>query len=171
MKKIQANIQGYSGKSTSLFAMFDEENEVLLIAVEKNHEPRKKDCILISNDRREDYDVFFDETKIKDAISAYYKLKSKLAPDGESNSLTIANKAARADPSSHIEQDGIGPSGMEYRVSENASNCTIATLAICHYVFEATSINDCLEMSSLLNDYYDDESALNDLLAGGAVTI
>lgn len=153
MLMIQANIFGFSGKPCSVFGVYDEKDEILLIAKFTDLKERQKDCLLISSDKHAPYDSYFDPEKLSQGITSYQYLKSKKASDGVSQCLVFGANARNADPSSYIQLDSVDDSGMKYRVSMDATNCAIATLAMCKYVESTFAINDALNMMDELNAF------------------
>lgn len=161
MIQLQANISGFSGKPSTVFAAFDEDAGILVIAVATEKAPRREGCILISTEHREDRDSLFLDTDLKKAISAYYGLKGRQAADGSSACLRFTERAMRADPAGAIESDGVDMNGAVYRIAAGASNAQIGALAVCSYVERYGSISDVVGMADQLLE----------LLSGKAITI
>ncbi|MCY1521711.1 hypothetical protein D9M68_565360 [compost metagenome] len=161
MIQLQANIGGYSGKPASVFAALDEDTGILVIAAAVDRVPRREGCVLISNELRADRDSLFQDADLKRAIGAYFTVKGRVAGDGRSACLRFSERAARADPSSAIESDGVDMSGPMYRVAPEASNMQVAALAVCAYAERSGAISDAMDMA--------DE--LLELLSGQAITI
>lgn len=161
MLQIQANISGYFGKPASVFAGFDEETGILVVAKLSDQIPRRDSCILISSDGRSDRDSLFSNADLEGSITDYFKIKGRIASDGVSGCLRITDGAMRSDPVSAIEKDGIDASGPRYRVASEASNYQIGVLAICRYVSKIGAISDSISMADKLAG----------LLSGRAITI
>lgn len=161
MIQIQANISGYSGRPSTVYAAMDEGVGIVAIVAATEAASRRNDCFLIANDARADRDSLFSDSDLREAISAYYWLRGQMAPDGRSACLQFGDRAVKADPSSAIEKDGVDIHGPMYRISADASNAQIAALAICGYAARHGAVSDALDMC--------DE--LLDLLSGSVVTI
>jgi len=161
MIQLQANIGGFSGKPATVFAAFDEDAGILVIAVATDKAPRREGCIVIATEQREDRDSLFQDADLKKAITAYYTLKGRQAADGSSACLRFAERAMRADPAGAIESDGVDMNGAVYRIAAGASNAQIGALAVCSYVERYGAINDAVKMGDQLLD----------LLSGRAITI
>lgn len=161
MIQIQANISGYSGRPSTVLAALDEDSGVLVIARAVERIPRRDGCLLIESDRRADRDSLFEPGHLREAIGSYYTLKARRAADGRSDALRFSEPAMLADPSSHIESDGVDMNGAVYRVSPGATNASVAALAICYYAERSSAISDTVEMAEQLRI----------LLSGGSVTI
>lgn len=161
MIQVQANIGGFAGKPSSVFAAFDEDAGILVVAAAVDKAPRREGCILISTERRDDRDSLFQDGDLKQAIGAYFALKGRVADDGRSSCLRFTERAMRADPASTIESDGVDMSGPMYRIAAGASNAQIGALAVCGYVMRYGAINDAAGMADQLLD----------LLSGRAITI
>lgn len=161
MIQIQANITGFAGRPQTVLGALDEETGILVVAAVTDVISRRDGCVLIETNPRADRDSLFAYEDLKDAISAYYELKGNVAADGKSACLRFTERAMRADPAGGIELDGIDVSGPLYRISPEAGNAQIGTLAICRYARGFGAISDTLGMA-------DD---LVRLMAGEAVTI
>lgn len=153
-KIIQANISGYLGKATSLFAIYDSDSGVLLISKQaKDFQKRTgEDCILISNIPRTDNDFYIDESMILESIQAYYRLKNGFTEDNKTPLLVISNKVGGADPQSCIEINGVNGTGMDYRIAPDIKNVQIAVLTMCLYVTRLEIVDDMFDMFETLND-------------------
>lgn len=146
-QKIQANIKGFHGKPNSVFGALDLDTGILVISkISLKPLPRVKDCLLITNDSKEDHDSVFDEKELNQAINAYYKLKGSVATDGVTSCLAFSDKARGADLGTGIEIDGVGNKGMEYRISQSITNSQVAVLAMCAYADKQRSIGEAVEM-------------------------
>lgn len=158
-KKLQANIEGFNGKPTSLFGVIDTDTGVLNIVMAAKVRQSKKDgCVLISNALKAECDFTFNESVFKDAISSYYRLKRGVANDNLTPLLIISPKVGSSDPSSAIELNGVSDSGMDYRISAEISNLQLAVLAMCLYVEKSRTVDECFvmfdELQSLLDGNY-----------------
>ncbi|MDF0605398.1 hypothetical protein HZU77_007005 [Neisseriaceae bacterium TC5R-5] len=151
MIQIQATFSGYSGRPCSLFSVYDPAARILVISLEAAYrETREPACVVISNDRHIPRDVLFSDEHLLEAISAYYTLKQGVAADGQSRCLDFDEDAMRANPESHLEQDGIDTNGPRYRLNDGVTCCHIATLATCWYVLRADTITQTLDMAAWL---------------------
>lgn len=152
MLKIQANIQGYMGKPTTVLAALDEETGILVVAKSVPMIARFEDSFLIAADHHADRDSLFTDSDLAGAISGYFKLKGSVAEDGVTSCLRFRELAATADPAAVIEHDGVDVSGPKYRIAPDASNAHIATLAICAYAARHTAIDDTLSLADDIMD-------------------
>lgn len=150
------------GKPASLFGVIDTETGVLnIVMAASSRKDRQKDCILISNGHKANCDFAFDESKFKDAISSYYRLKGGFAEDNKTPLLMISPKVGSSDPSSSIELNGVSDSGMDYRIAPEISNLQLGVLAMCLYVDQDSKVSDCLDM----------HDEISELMLGNWVTV
>jgi hypothetical protein len=165
MIPIQATIVGYSGKPCTLFAAYDEDAEVLTIVHGGDHRRDRRDsCMVITNDLNIERDSLFKEDDFASAIAAYFSLKDGAAQDGKSSRLVFTDQAARTNPSSNIEKDGMDANGPKYRL-QDITNLQVAVLATCWYASsKAKTINTMLDFADQLRD-------LDILSQGGIITI
>lgn len=135
MIPIQTSISGYQGKPATVFSGYDPESRILVVSVESVFRPeRQAQCLVIANDETLfPRDVLFTDDCLPDAISAFYALHSGTAADSVSPRLVFDEKAARCNPTSGIERDGLSESGYKYRISDTMSNAQMAVLATCWY--------------------------------------
>lgn len=161
-QKIQANIEGFLGKPVSLFGVIDTDTGVLnVVKAAVKRQAKRDDCVFISNTLKADCDFAFDETKFKDAIASYFRLKGGMAEDEMTPLLIISGKVGSADPKSALEMDGVSESGMDYRIAADISNMQMAVLAMCLYAEKSKVTGECLEMFD----------SLSTILAGGWLTV
>jgi len=162
MIKIQATFSGYGGRPCTLFSAIDPETNVLVISVEVDYQPsRRDDCIVITNVTNIPRDSLFSESDMSPAISAFYSLKAGVATDNASPRLVISDRAARANPESSIEKDGIDGTGARYRIADGVTCSQIAALATCLYASNAGTIESAVAM---MED-------LESLMRGDVITI
>ncbi|PAU79217.1 hypothetical protein [Halomonas salipaludis] len=161
MIELQANIAGYAGRPATVFAAYDEDTGILVVAASVDLRPRRPGCVLIETETRADRDSLFAYTDLREAITAYYDLKGSVASDGRSARLRFAERAMRADPAGGIEMDGVDVTGPLYRISPDTGNAQVGALALCRYVKRYSAVADVVNMA-------DD---LNNLLSGRVVTI
>lgn len=162
MIKIQATFIGYGGLPCSLFSAIDPETNILAISAESDYRiERRDDCIVITNDTNIPRDSLFIDSEMMQAISAFYTLKAGVAVDGASPRLVISDRAARSNPESAIEKDGIDTSGPKYRISDSVTCAQIAALATCLYAINADTIERAIAMTE----------AFEEIAVGGLITI
>lgn len=161
MIQLQANITGFAGRPTTVLGAYDEESGVLVVAAVVGAIPRREGCMLIETDASADRDSLIDYTDLKEAITAYYDMRGRIANDGKTACVRFMERAIRADPAGGIEMDGVDVTGPIYRISPEASNAQVGALALCRYCRQHSAISDSVGMA--------DELA--QLLAGHAVTI
>lgn len=141
MIPIQANSVGFSGRPATLYSAYDGGAMVLAIAVSADFSSeRYKGSVLITNSSNAERDALFTDKDIKDAVEAYYALKTGVAADGKSTRLTFGDRAANADPGSAIERDGVDSSGFKYRIAETISCAQVAALMACWYVIKKADV-------------------------------
>lgn len=138
MKALQINITGFNGFPSSLLCAYDDALDFLIISkeVDKFNENKiKDDYIFITNSpRTATRDFLFKTEYFNDAISAYYNRKNDRTYDNKQK-LHFSEKANRANPEAHLENDGFDDKGKpKYRLQENISNVQVATLVACYYV-------------------------------------
>lgn len=151
MIQIQATFIGYGGRACSLFSAIDEDSNVLVVSAEVEYRTTRRDgCIVITNNHDIPHDSFFSDSDIKDAISAFYLLKTGLATDNNSPRLVFSERAARSNPEQSIEKDGIDYNGPRFRISEGVTCGQIAALATCLHASRANTIRDTLNMADTL---------------------
>ena len=152
MRQLQATIGGFSGRPQSVFAALDDATGILVVAAISEARPRREGCIVIHSDSRADRDGVFDpEEHLKDAIRAYYALREDVAEDGKSAKLRFSERAMFADPAGIIETDGFDARGPKYRVSPEARNAQVATLALCRFARLQQTMADVVEMAGTLD--------------------
>lgn len=151
MIQIQATFIGYGGRACSLFSAVDEDSNVLVVSAEVDYRTVRRDgCIVITNNPDIPRDSLFSDSDIKDAISAFYSLKTGLAADNRSPRLVFSERAARSNPEQSIEKDGVDYNGPRFRISEGVTCGQIAALATCLYASRANTIRDTLNMADEL---------------------
>jgi hypothetical protein len=162
MQPIQANIGGFSGQPSTVFAAYDPEAQRLTVAATRAlHKARREGCLVIGNIPGVEQDVAFADDQIRAAIDAWQGLRFDVGEDGAAR-LIYSERARRADPASVIEPDGLTERGRQYRLAENATNEHVATLAVCLWAFHAGQRATIVDTVSAMVD---------ELLAGGVVTI
>lgn len=150
---IQANIEGFLGKPTSLYGVIDTETGVLtVVKAATKRQGRRDNCVLISNTMKADCDFAFSETQFKEAIASYFRLKGGMAEDEMTPLLIISGKVGSADPKSALELDGVSESGMDYRIAPDISNLQMAVLSMCLYAEKAKVTDECLGMFGELDE-------------------
>lgn len=154
MREFQASLEGYSGRPVSVFAAFDEDSGVLVVAAVTDPMARRPGCFLICADSRADRDALFAREQLQEAITAYLTLKNR-------GGLRIGQRATGADPGSAIEVDGITLQGPVYRISPDATNAQMATVALCLHASRAGIVEDVVEMAGTMKR----------LIRGEAVTV
>jgi hypothetical protein len=133
MIQIQATIVGYGDLPATLFSSYDDEREVLAIAVEAEYrEERREGAIVVANDERLDRDSLFSDEHLREAIAAYFAMQKGVARGEAGSRLIFRDRAQRAVPS--VENDGYDESGPKWRVSPNIANVQVAALATAWYV-------------------------------------
>ena len=152
MIKIQATFIGYGGRACTLFSAIDPDSNVLVVSVESEYRPDRKDgCIVITNNTDIAHDNLFTDKDIKDSISAFFAFKTGFANDNKSQGLVLYERAARSNPEQSIEKDGMDQSGPRYRISEGVTCGQIAALATCLYASRSGTIGQSLDMFDALN--------------------
>ncbi|SEN72092.1 hypothetical protein [Nitrosomonas marina] len=150
--KIQSTFSGYGGGACTLFSLYDTDTNVLAIGVQAEfRKERRKDCIVITNDPDIDRDRLFTDDDIKAAISAFYALQQGVASNGKGSRLGFSETAARSNPTSSIEKDGIDVNGPRYRISENVTCGQMAALATCLHAIKAGKVDQMLGMADELS--------------------
>lgn len=162
MIPLQANIGRYAGRPSSVFGALDEDTGILVVATVADAGPRHPGCILIASDPREDRDALFGDADLLAGIRAYLEHRQRPAPDGQGTCLRFGPRAIRADPAAAIEQDGLDPNGPRYRVSADATNAQIGTLALCLQASRYVAMADTVAMA---------ESLTQILMRGGVITV
>lgn len=141
MIPIQATIISFLNKPSTVFAVYDTQNKILVISVEASYRRERRDnCIVITNDTSIDRDILFDAERMGQSVEAFYALKGGIATDSVSSRLVFADKAARANPTDSVEKDGIDQSGQNYRYSPDITNAKVASLAACWYAHSKASL-------------------------------
>lgn len=161
MIQLQANIAGFAGRPTTVLGAYDEDSGVLVVAAVVDAMPRRDGCMLIETNTSADRDSLIDYADLKDAITAYYAMRGRVADDGKTACVRFMERAIRADPAGGIEMDGVDVTGPIYRISPEASNAQVGALALCRYCEQHDAVSDAVGMA-------DD---LSRLLAGHTVTI
>lgn len=157
--KLQASFSGYQGKPATIFSVYDDESMILAISIEKEFtREAQPDCVIITNDSLQDYDVLFGEKQILEAIESYYAMVKGVAADGVTKRLIFSERAQRADPVTAIEVDGMNESGQRYRISPDMTCSQMAVMATAWYankkggLFErAMAFNDELKADDIAN--------------------
>ncbi|MCA0214700.1 MAG: hypothetical protein LCH79_16170 [Proteobacteria bacterium] len=124
---MRINIAGYAGEPATLYGAYDPGTDVLaIVKIAKEYEGGPRDGFLkITNQQRDAaFDGLFIEEETRDAILAFYDLQAlKL--------LNLQGDAARANPDSRIERDGMDEGGIKFKIHPDASNAQVAVLAAC----------------------------------------
>lgn len=124
--KMRINAAGYKGEPASLFAAYDPESDILLVAREAKYEGDQREGFLkITNQTRDKFsDALFTEDDTRAAITAYFELDAMRL-------VTLAATVQRCNPESKIERDGMDEHGMKYRIHLDISNAQVAVLFAC----------------------------------------
>jgi len=151
MNQIQATFTGYGGKACTLFSAYDSDAKMLIVGAEAAYRTDRRDgCIVLTNDSGLSRDSLFTDEDLKDAISAFFALKSGIAADGKSSRIAFGARASRANPEQSIEKDGIDASGPRFRISEGVTCAQVAALATCLYATRADTIERTVQMAHAL---------------------
>ena len=88
-------------------------------------ERRFGDAAAVSNNpETQARDVLFTDTDIRDAIADYFEFSGR-------GLLKVEADAARFDPASQIEADGVDEHGRKYRIATGMTNGQMSVLAMC----------------------------------------
>ena len=153
--QIQSSIMGFSRTPTSVYSIYDDEANYLVVIAEKEwRTTRFKECVLISDEELDDRDFLFNQQKVSDAINAYYDMVSL-------SSIEVKDSVARCNPDAGIEYDGLKEGGKIFRLSPDITNSQVAVLAACLFIKDNKKAKLSLDMA-------DD---LRDLMQGDVITI
>lgn len=148
MIQIQATITGYGGRACSLFSAFDTDAKVLIVGAEAEYRAqRRENCIVLTNDPEIQRDSLFSDADLRNAIAAFFSLKSGVAADGKSSRIAFSERAARSNPEQSIEKDGIDAGGPRFRVAEGVTCGQIAALATCLHALRADTVERTVKMA------------------------
>lgn len=124
---LRINIAGFAGSSCSLFAAYNPDRDLLLIAKESSeYEPGQREGFLkITNQVRDGaYDALFGDDQMEEAIKAYFDMESL-------GLLSLSQGVQRHNPGTKIERDGLSDTGMKYRISPDMTSGQVAVMAAC----------------------------------------
>lgn len=148
MIQIQTTITGYGGNPCTLFSAYDNESRVLAISAEASYRTQRRDgCVVLANSSDIARDGMFNPEDMKPAIAAFYALKAGISADGKTSRLVFSERAARANPESSIERDGIDASGERYRIAEGITCGQIAALVTCLHAMRGDAIERSVVMA------------------------
>lgn len=148
MIQVQSTFTGYGGRPCSLFSAYDPEARVLVVGAEADYRTQRRDgCIVLANDPAIPRDSLFTDADLKDAIAAFYALKSGVAADGKSPRLAFGDRASRANPDQAIENDGIDASGPRYRIADGVTCGQVAALATCLHALRSDTVERTVRMA------------------------
>lgn len=151
MRQIQATFVGYGGNPRTIFSAYDENADVLAIAVDVEYQRERRDgCIVLSNDKSIQWDDWFGPDEMQAGIHAFFEMKNGMAADARSSRITFSDRAIRANPEQSIERDGFDETGPRYRVSDGVTCAQVAVLATCIYALKVRAINDSMDMMTEL---------------------
>lgn len=121
--KIRVNCGGYQGKPVSVFAAYDPEYDVLVIARESEYETSPRDGFLRVTTRDADpaHDMVFTEDEVREAIGAFFEMEAM-------GLVKFAEGMSRLDPKHRIERDGMDERGAKFRFSPDIANGQVAVL-------------------------------------------
>jgi hypothetical protein len=172
---LQVSIAGYAGKPTTLLAGYNDDADILLIAKELPFQnDRREGSLVITNNQKIERDLLFTDDDFQESIYAFFSMRDGVGKDGKSQRLTFHDSAARSNPSSIIEKDGIDSNGQKYRISDTITCAQVATLAACIYAnAKATDVRNALDMADTLLNLNTSTSMyeLDKFLAGDGFTI
>lgn len=152
MIQVQATFSGFAGSPCSVFSMYDQAARMLVVGAEAQYRKDRRDgCVVITNDSSIDYNTLFSMDNLKDAIDAFFTLKTGVAGGGAASRLQFTERAARANPDSSIERDGIDATGPHYRVSDGITCGQMAVLATCLHATKADPIEGMLRMAKVFS--------------------
>ena len=148
MIAIQATFTGYGGSACTLFSAFDPDAKILVIGAETAYRAeRREGAIVLTNDPEISRDMLFGNDRLREAIEAYFALKSGVSADGKSPRIAFSERAARTNPAQAIEQDGIDTNGPRFRVSDGVTCGQIAALATCLHASKSNTIDRSVRMA------------------------
>lgn len=169
MIAIQTNIAGYEGKPCSLFSSYEQDTHILTVVAESAYNKQRRDgCILISNDKKSDYDSLFSEAQFARAIDDFFTLLNGVAADGRSSRILFHEKITRANPKTAIEKDGYSENGQKFRIDDKITNLQMAVLATCYY---ANSCADAIENALTMFDQLNTATDYQEFLIGEIFTV
>ena len=124
---MRVNCAGQQGQPVSLFAAYDPETDVIVIARESKYEVVPRDGFLrvTMRDADPEHDMVFTENEYHDAIVAFFDLDAM-------NLVQFANGLAKLSPENKIERDGMDERGVKYRIAPDIGNAQAAVLIACY---------------------------------------
>lgn len=155
--RLQASIRGFTGKAAMVYAMYDTESDTCIIGKVGGASAKKEDgSVMISDAESREYvvDDYYLESDIAPSMTDFHNLYN-------AGRVIISSKVRVADPTSHIEFEGLNAGKKEYRVMPTISNAQVAVMAIARYILKAKKIEQVIKFS---DDF-------NALLNGEAITV
>lgn len=138
---LQANIVGFSGANATVIGFLDDVTGYLLIKKGGNLVNKRFDenCALVTNlkNKNADYDVFFTDKDLSQAIDYYDNLNSQ-------GMIKIDSSLARAIP--QIQSDKITERGVSYSIYKDILNEQVGVLAICFLAKKITEQTQALDL-------------------------
>lgn len=160
--KIQASIAGFNGSPATLYALYDEKQNILVISKEVPfRSDRFSDCLVVSNVDVDDRDAFFAPEDFNEAMGLFFEMTGF-------GSIEISDAVARCNPMNQIEKDGVRESGKAaYNLAPDITNGQVAVLSIVWHVSKAKVISRGLDFQDKLLEL----SLADELTGGGIMTI
>ena len=155
--RIQASIRGFHGKPATVYALYDPENDLCIVGkVGVGSAKKQSGGVLVSDTSSSEFPVddYYLEPDIAPSISDFFLMLN----DGK---LIVSDKVRVADPSSHLEFDGLKNNKKDYRVMPTISNAQIGVLAIARYINKSKKIEQIIDFA---ND-------IGSLREGGVITV
>lgn len=137
---MRVNASGYGGDPVSLFAAYKPASDLLLVVDERRYMAGPLDgyVLFTTTDRDESYDILFDREMLRDAIAAYFDMKS-------TRRVEIAAKVSKHDPETRIQQKGVDERGIKYEL-DAPTNGQIAVLMAAHLTAQQRGAVKAIEM-------------------------
>jgi len=134
--KIQVTIGGYSGPVCTLYAILDEETDILAVGkLGSYNRDRFKDSVVVTNVEVDDWDQQFNENQMQEALIAWHRRHL-------SNRLVFSTEAARCSPYNCIQESKIGAEGRRFEFNDEVKNEAIAVVVACWQADTCRSVSD-----------------------------
>lgn len=148
---IQATFVGYSGEPVTVLSVYDANERLAVGAIKAYEKAKRAGCMVITNDATLEWDLFFTEEMLLEAIQAYFTLRNGIAID-KGNRLVIGPANNRASPEGAVQPLEVTTGGRKYQVSPDISNAQMALLATCYYAVNATGIAETVAMGDVFEN-------------------
>lgn len=123
--KIQVTIGGYAGGSVTLYAIHDQDSDVITVGkLGELNRARFEDCLVVANIDVDAWDAQFSDLNMQEAVASWHKRHA-------TGRIVFSDMAQRANPINAVQVLKIEERGRKFEINESATSAQIAAIAAC----------------------------------------